>query len=193
VAEGAVGDHARLLVLAFGGRSNIKSLDACITRLRVSVDDMSKVSETGLKSLGAAGVIMAGSGVQAVFGTRSENLKTDMDLYLRGAGPEADLAPGTSAPGEAAQDPERPRDPHAAATAARLLAALGGAENVKKAGDCAYTRLRVELHDPGRMDEAALASAGAYGVMRLSGGAAHVLMGPAADQYAAELRALIAK
>lgn len=71
------------LVNAFGGKENITNLDACITRLRVSVVDISKVDQAGLKRLGAAGVVVAGSGVQAIFGTKSDNLKTDMDDYLR--------------------------------------------------------------------------------------------------------------
>lgn len=71
------------LVAAFGGKENITNLDACITRLRVSVADVSKVDQAGLKKLGAAGVVVAGSGVQAIFGTKSDNLKTDMDEYIR--------------------------------------------------------------------------------------------------------------
>ncbi|WP_025472512.1 glucose PTS transporter subunit EIIB, partial [Yersinia pestis] len=71
------------LVEAFGGKDNITNLDACITRLRVSVADVSKVDQAGLKKLGAAGVVVAGSGVQAIFGTKSDNLKTDMDEYIR--------------------------------------------------------------------------------------------------------------
>jgi PTS system glucose-specific IIC component len=71
------------LVQAFGGKDNITNLDACITRLRVSVADVSKVDQAGLKKLGAAGVVVAGSGVQAIFGTKSDNLKTDMDEYMR--------------------------------------------------------------------------------------------------------------
>ena len=83
---------AKQLVLAFGGRSNIKGLDACITRLRVELNDMSKASPDKLKALGAAGVVVVGKGMQAIFGTRSENLKTDMEEYLKTAGPEADLS-----------------------------------------------------------------------------------------------------
>ncbi|MEG2040870.1 MAG: glucose PTS transporter subunit EIIB, partial [Hafnia sp.] len=71
------------LVAAFGGKDNITNLDACITRLRVSVADVAKVDQAGLKKLGAAGVVVAGSGVQAIFGTKSDNLKTDMDEYMR--------------------------------------------------------------------------------------------------------------
>lgn len=71
------------LIQAFGGKDNITNLDACITRLRVSVADVSIVDQAGLKQLGAAGVVVAGSGVQAIFGTKSDNLKTDMDEYMR--------------------------------------------------------------------------------------------------------------
>lgn len=71
------------LVAAFGGKENITNLDACITRLRVSVVDVHKVNQDELKKLGAAGVVVAGSGVQAIFGTKSDNLKTNMDEYIR--------------------------------------------------------------------------------------------------------------
>lgn len=63
-------EMAPALVAAFGGKENITNLDACITRLRVSVADVSKVDQAGLKKLGAAGVVVAGSGVQAIFGTK---------------------------------------------------------------------------------------------------------------------------
>ncbi len=47
------------------------------------VADVAKVDQAGLKKLGAAGVVVAGSGVQAIFGTKSDNLKTEMDEYIR--------------------------------------------------------------------------------------------------------------
>lgn len=70
------------LVAAFGGKANIENLDACITRLRISVNDIEKVNQAELKRIGAAGVVVAGNGVQAIFGTKSDNLKTDMEAYL---------------------------------------------------------------------------------------------------------------
>jgi glucose PTS system EIICB or EIICBA component len=70
------------LVAAFGGADNIKSLDACITRLRVDLHDVKRASADRLKALGATGVLQVGSGMQAIFGTRSENLKTAMEEYL---------------------------------------------------------------------------------------------------------------
>ncbi|MFT6986560.1 MAG: PTS system glucose-specific IIC component [Psychromonas sp.] len=71
-----------LLVAAFGGKANIENLDACITRLRVTVKDIELVSKPELKKLGAAGVVVSGNGVQAIFGTKSDNLKTDMENYM---------------------------------------------------------------------------------------------------------------
>ncbi|MGR6862033.1 PTS glucose transporter subunit IIBC [Aliivibrio salmonicida] len=70
------------LVAAFGGKENITNLDACITRLRVSVANIDAVNQDKLKQLGAAGVVVAGSGVQAIFGTKSDNLKTDMNEWI---------------------------------------------------------------------------------------------------------------
>jgi PTS system glucose-specific IIC component len=71
------------LVAAFGGKANITNLDACITRLRVSVADTDAVDQDKLKQLGAAGVVMVKGGVQAIFGTKSDNLKTEMDEWIR--------------------------------------------------------------------------------------------------------------
>ncbi|EPK4100965.1 PTS glucose transporter subunit IIBC, partial [Proteus mirabilis] len=63
------------LVAAFGGKDNISSLDACITRLRIGVKEIDKVDRDELKRLGAAGVVVVGSGIQAIFGPKSDNLK----------------------------------------------------------------------------------------------------------------------
>ncbi|WP_372880229.1 PTS glucose transporter subunit IIBC [Psychromonas sp.] len=75
-------EMAILLVAAFGGKANLDNLDACITRLRVTVKDIALVDQAELKKLGAAGVFVSGNGVQAIFGTKSDNLKTDMENYL---------------------------------------------------------------------------------------------------------------
>jgi PTS system glucose-specific IIC component len=74
------------LVAAFGGKANITNLDACITRLRVSVADTDLVDQDKLKQIGAAGVVMVKGGVQAIFGTKSDNLKTEMDEWIRTQG-----------------------------------------------------------------------------------------------------------
>ncbi|GGB01556.1 PTS glucose transporter subunit IIBC [Agarivorans gilvus] len=76
-------EMSKNLVEAFGGKDNIVSLDACITRLRIQVKAVESVDQAKLKGLGAAGVVVAGQGVQAIFGTKSDNLKTDMEVYLK--------------------------------------------------------------------------------------------------------------
>ncbi len=75
-------EMAAELVAAFGGKANITGLDACITRLRVSVADTDVVDQDKLKALGAAGVVVVSGGVQAIFGTKSDNLKTEMDEWI---------------------------------------------------------------------------------------------------------------
>jgi PTS system glucose-specific IIC component len=76
-------EKAGEIVSAFGGAANLTSLDACITRLRVTVVDAAKVNPERLKELGAAGVLVMGDAVQAVFGPVSENLKTDIQAFLK--------------------------------------------------------------------------------------------------------------
>ncbi|MDG3087632.1 PTS glucose transporter subunit IIBC [Vibrio hannami] len=84
-AGAAISDNemAGELVAAFGGKVNITGLDACITRLRVAVADTDAVDQDKLKQLGAAGVVVVAGGVQAIFGTKSDNLKTDMDEWIK--------------------------------------------------------------------------------------------------------------
>ncbi|PNZ68463.1 PTS glucose transporter subunit IICBA [Staphylococcus croceilyticus] len=69
---------------AMGGKENIKHLDACITRLRVEVNDKSKVDVQGLKALGASGVLEVGNNMQAIFGPKSDQIKHDMALIMKG-------------------------------------------------------------------------------------------------------------
>jgi PTS system glucose-specific IIC component len=200
LAASGTGGRPRELVHAFGGRSNITSLDACITRLRISVKDPARVDEAKLKALGAAGVMRVGNGVQAIFGPLSENLKTDMQEYLKTAGSDADLAP--------AGMPVTPGEPvaSAGATAAAVLAgsaqssaqqiaraekiraALGGAGNIIKLDALAATRLRVELSDVSRIDAAALKAAGVPATQALKNGAIDLLVGLGAENLAGAIQ-----
>ncbi|PWZ50932.1 PTS glucose transporter subunit IICBA, partial [Staphylococcus pseudintermedius] len=69
---------------AMGGKDNVKHLDACITRLRVEVLDKAKVDVNALKELGAAGVLEVGNNMQAIFGPKSDQIKHDMALIMKG-------------------------------------------------------------------------------------------------------------
>ncbi|WP_350308681.1 PTS glucose/sucrose transporter subunit IIB [Sanguibacter hominis] len=99
------------------------------------------------------------------------------------AGPKHQAA--RSAPDSAATDEHGSAD---MSKAEQILAALGGGENVVDLEPC-ITRLRVEVTDPAQVDEAGLRETGAFGVVR-SGRIVQVIVGPEADNLAAELEGL---
>ncbi len=188
--DASADSFAQQLVLAFGGRSNIKDLDACITRLRVGVEDIHRADQAKLKALGAAGVLLVGNNMQAIFGTRSENLKTDMEEYLETAGDEAELSEAdlTEVAYESKGVAPKLRDPLGPEKAREVIAGLGGPDNIVKVEACAETRLRVKLRDASRVDDAALAAAGIHGAVAVKDDTFHLIAGPNADQYAGEMR-----
>jgi glucose-specific phosphotransferase system IIBC component len=75
------------VLAALGGKDNIAHLDACITRLRVSVNDIKHVDKDRLKALGAAGVLEVGNNVQAIFGPKSDILKGQIKDIMEGRAP----------------------------------------------------------------------------------------------------------
>lgn len=73
------------LIAAYGGASNFKAVNACITKLRVEVHDMNKVNRAAIMAEGAPGVIQQSSSmIHAVFGTEAEPIKTQMKRILAG-------------------------------------------------------------------------------------------------------------
>ena len=81
-AKGEIAEKAPAVLEALGGPENIVSVDACITRLRVEVKDKSKVDKDRLKSLGAAGVMEVGKGIQAIFGAKADGYKNAINDIL---------------------------------------------------------------------------------------------------------------
>ncbi|WP_316677812.1 PTS transporter subunit EIIC [uncultured Tolumonas sp.] len=67
-------ENIKNIVLGFGGKENISNYGACITRLRFSVIDPKKVNQDLLKESGATAVVIAGNGIQAIYGTHSEHI-----------------------------------------------------------------------------------------------------------------------
>ena len=67
------------IVVSLGGAENIENIDACITRLRVTVKDASIVADDARwKELQAKGVIRSGKGIQVVYGTQAETYKNQI-------------------------------------------------------------------------------------------------------------------
>ena len=64
-------EDSHKIIAALGGKENIEDVDACITRLRVSVKDVAKVDKDTLKKLGATDVLEVGGGIQAIYGAKA--------------------------------------------------------------------------------------------------------------------------
>ncbi|MBM6997044.1 PTS transporter subunit IIABC [Paenibacillus sp. DXFW5] len=91
------------ILSALGGQENIVHLDACITRLRVEVKDKGNVSKDRLKKLGASGVLEVGNNVQAIFGTRSDTIKSQIADIMSGKTPRVAVKTEEIKPAEVEQ------------------------------------------------------------------------------------------
>lgn len=75
-------EEAVKIIAALGAKENIEDVDACITRLRVSVKDMEKVDKAELKKLGATDVLEVGGGIQAIYGAKAVLYKNHISEIL---------------------------------------------------------------------------------------------------------------
>ena len=74
---------AAQVLAALGGKENVQSLEGCITRLRLFVNDPAQIDEARLKSLGASGVIKRGKIAQVVMGTQSDRIASRINRILK--------------------------------------------------------------------------------------------------------------
>ena len=170
-------DRAKHLIAAFGGQENIHSLDACITRLRIGVYEATKVDKSRLKQMGAAGVVQVGDSVQAIFGTLSEHMKTDMQRYMKHHTQTASSAEPQAGQSTAQQPAASEVDNQIAAQVPSLIQKLGGADNIKTLELCAGSRVRIELNSPATVDIQDAASAGLIDIQPLGEKLIHLLAG----------------
>ncbi|MEJ6076969.1 glucose PTS transporter subunit EIIB [Vibrio sp. 1-Bac 57] len=131
-------DTAERLVLAFGSKDNITDIDACFTRLRVKVDKVKIVDQKTIEKLGALKVIIVKNEVQAIFGNKAEQLKTDMQEWISN---KAD-----------------------AKLASDLVMAFGGKDNITDIDAC-FTRLRVKVDKVKIVDQKTIEKLGALKVI----------------------------
>jgi PTS system N-acetylglucosamine-specific IIC component len=181
-------ERARVWITALGGARNLVSVDACTTRLRLSVADQAAVDEGALRQLGVRGLVRPSANtLQVVVGTTADQLAGEIRSALRGAASSA-AVPGVAAPALATPAPDtlavQPAD------AAALLAALGGRVNVRGV-EAAASRLRVSVGDAALVDRAAIRGLGLRGVAIPRAGCVHVLVGPAANASCAALKRLL--
>lgn len=162
-------------VKALGGASNIQVVDACTTRLRLTVADNTRADEVSLKSLGSRGILRPAAGsLQVIIGPLADQVSSEIRDALRAGSTEG-----------------APVSHSAEQTMARgVLVALGGSSNVREVG-CCSTRLRLIVVDEKLVNDAALKGLGTRGVARPSAGSVQVIIGPTAERVADELRALL--
>jgi PTS system N-acetylglucosamine-specific IIC component len=157
-------------VHALGGANNLQAIDACTTRLRLTVRDNAAVNEPELRRLGARGFVRPSAGtLQVVVGPIADQLAGDIRAAIRSGDSVAN----------AGADP---------GLATRLARILGGRANVESV-EAWSTRLVVKVRDPAVIDAAALETA-ARGAVRIGTATWHVIVGPQAAQTAAILKAI---
>jgi PTS system N-acetylglucosamine-specific IIC component len=164
VASAAAGADvpAMAWIQALGTASNLRSVEACTTRLRLVLADPARIDEKALKALGSRGVLRLAEGaVQVVVGPIADQLASDIRAGLRA---------GDS-------------DSHALA---RAVEALGGRGNIA-ALHLSSSRLCISLREPAAVDEAELAGV-VRAVARPAPGSIHLVVGPAAAGWFAELK-----
>ena len=176
----SAGGRGADFVLALGGSANLVSVDACTTRLRLIVADQKAVDEPRLKALGARGIVRpSDKALQVVLGPIADTVAGEI---------RAAAGAGVQAPAVVAPAPVVAADP---ATAKALLPGLGGAGNIAAVSACS-SRLRLELRDPSKLDEAALKAVGVRALVRLDGPVVHLVLGPKAEAVARALGEAVA-
>ncbi|WP_330984466.1 MULTISPECIES: PTS N-acetyl glucosamine transporter subunit IIABC [Enterobacterales] len=122
--EAGLNQLATNYIAAVGGTDNLNAIDACITRLRLSVKDSARVNDAMCKRLGASGVVKLNKQtIQVIVGAKAESIGDEMKkIVARGPVPAAEAAPVAAAP--AAAKPQAV--PNATATIAALVSPVTG-------------------------------------------------------------------
>ncbi|WP_233879455.1 N-acetylglucosamine-specific PTS transporter subunit IIBC [Paraburkholderia flagellata] len=190
-ASAASLSRAARYIDALGGAANLKVVDACTTRLRLSVADPAHVSEPALKAIGARGVLKrGGESVQVIIGPEADIIADEIRGEIARGGavaskpaavaqPAAQAAPAAQA-NASADVAQGPLDPNPS----RWLAVFGGVANIVTLDAVAATRLRVIVRDPAAVDREKL---GTLDVAWISADTLHIVVGDAAPRYAREL------
>jgi N-acetylglucosamine PTS system EIICBA or EIICB component len=184
---GNAGDTSLGWIAALGGAMNLRTVEACTTRLRLTVADQGLIDEPALKPLGSRGVLKLGDGaVQVVVGPIADQLAAEIRAALRHAPVNAMTVVKMTTPAPVAHRASASVAPSRGSIDS-LLAAFGGSANIAKADVCS-SRVAVEVRDGASVDEAKLASAGYRGASRVADRVWHVIVGPEASAVAGVLR-----
>ena len=154
-------------IAALGGAGNLLSVDACTTRLRLTLDRLDAIDEAALKRLGARGLLRLGKqNLQVVVGPVADQIAGDIRAGLA-------LATRSEAPRAIAQTAAVHATPRTLPKAA-LAAALGGGANVQHM-ELANGRILLELREPDAIDAGALTALGVRAIARPGTHRVHLL------------------
>lgn len=179
---------ARQYTKAIGGVKNLTVIDACITRLRLTLVDPSLVNETVIKALGASGMIRVGEkNLQVIVGTEAEIIAGEM----RKIGASEDLN-GIKIPEVALKAvPAAIVSPYKnidkAEFSRECIALLGGVENLTHIDAC-IARLRLTLKDTAKVSDESLKALGAVAIVRIGNKNLQIVVGPEAEMIADEMK-----
>jgi N-acetylglucosamine PTS system EIICBA or EIICB component len=184
---GQGGETSLAWIRALGGATNLRAVEACTTRLRLTVSDPAQVNEAALKPLGSRGVLKLGDGaVQVVVGPIADQLAAEIRSTLRHAAAPAPDAVPANVPAPAAVHAPASSSPNRGDLAA-LLTALGGRKNLARA-EVYSSRVAIEVIDGAVVDEARLRSSGYRSAARISDKTWHLIVGPEAAAVAFNLK-----
>jgi glucose-specific phosphotransferase system IIA component len=109
-AAAASGGISETIANALGGKANLSDVDACATRLRVTVKKPELVNDALLKSTGAAGIVHKGQGIQVIYGPNVAVIKSNLEDYLDNA-PDVEVNTNEAAPEAPAEAPKEEAKP----------------------------------------------------------------------------------
>lgn len=167
---GHAGGRAADFIAALGGPSNLLSIDACTTRLRLIIADSARIDEVRLKALGARGFVRPSDrALQIVLGPIADQVAGEIRSALRET-----AAVSVGAPELDAGD---------------LLSAIGGRSNVRSI-EARSSRLLLTVTDEGAVDGESLKALGLRGLAKLGMGRVHLIVGPQAEKTGLRLQHL---
>ncbi|HEY0941575.1 MAG TPA: N-acetylglucosamine-specific PTS transporter subunit IIBC [Steroidobacter sp.] len=172
-------------IRGLGGAQNLVAVDACTTRLRLTIADQEKVSEPALKSLGARGFVRPSQEtLQVVVGPIADQLASSIRAGLRLPAAGGTVQPAVSAPAVSTRVEKATEA--SPVSVAQLLRSLGGFKNIRDMR-AAASRLCFTLHDDAAVSGDVEKLVGVRGVARPAAHSLHIIVGPAASTVLTEL------
>jgi PTS system N-acetylglucosamine-specific IIC component len=185
--SGTQDDAVRSWIRALGGAGNLVAVDACTTRLRLTVADQKTVDEAALKALGARGLVRPSQqALQVVVGPIADQLASSIRAGLKLPSVAAAMGGGAQ---PSASDAIAGAPHKSEVSASQLLETLGGARNIREMR-AAASRLCFTVQDDAAVKADLAKLAGVRAVARPIARSVHVIVGPAATGVFAQLQRL---